>query len=172
MSTEQFSEKKQSEQFLVFLLDKKNYGFPILKIDGIISIPKINPMPKTPKFMKGVINVRGQIIPIIDLRLIFGMNEIEYNEQTCVVLIKIYIKNSEKLIGFVVDTVSEVFDIPVSEIDTLPSYGTEINGEFLKGVGKVKDKIIMLLNIDKIIDTKENADLLSVDFQELNEIDS
>lgn len=157
MSIEQHDIQVSSEQFLVFLLDGENYGFPILKIDGIISIPSITHMPKTPAYVKGVINVRGQIIPVFDLRVIFSMPQIDYDERTCVVLVKINVDNMEKLVGFVVDTVSEVFDIPAAETEKPPSYGVKIEGEFLKGIGKVKDKMIMLLNIDKILSIDEDA---------------
>lgn len=168
MSTEVLSQEAKSEQFLVFLLEGEHYGFPILKIDGIINIPKITPIPKTPDFVKGVINLRGQIIPIIDMRLILKMPEIEYNEQTCIVILKINIHNSDKLVGFAVDVVSEVFDIPVSEIEPPPNYGGETDESYLKGIGKARDKIIMLLNIDEILSTKEAASFLSNNFDELS----
>jgi len=170
MEMEQLKEKAQSEQFLVFLLDKKNYGFPILEIDGIISIPKVTPLPKAPPFVKGVINIREQIVPIIDLRLTFNMTQIEYNEQTCIVLIKVPIKNTEKLVGFVVDTVSEVFDIPISEIEEGANCGVEIDGEFLRGLGKAKNKIIILLNIAKIINTSSTICVLNRNLEYLNEL--
>lgn len=168
ISLEQTDNQKASEQFLVFLLEGENYGFPILKIDGIISIPSITKMPKAPNYVKGVINVRGQIIPVFDLRAVFCMPEKAYDERTCVVLIKIQLNGLNKLVGFIVDTVSEVFDIPSSEVENPPTYGVKIDGAFLKGIGKVKDKIIMLLDIDKIISIDESTSkYLNSGFNEL-----
>lgn len=164
---EQSDEKSQSKQFLGFLLDNKNYGFPILEVDGIIGMTTITPIPQTPVFAKGVINLRGQIIPIIDLGLILGMEEVNYNEQTCIIIVKIEVNNLEKLIGFIVDTVSEVFDIPLSEIATPPSYGDEQDNKFITGIGKVKDKLVMLLDLKEILETKNTSDFLAHNFEEL-----
>lgn len=168
MSIEQLEEKIQNKQFLVFLLDGKNYGFPILKVDGIIGLPVITPIPKTPEFVKGVINLRGQIIPVIDLRLTLGMPQFEYNEQSCIIVVKVFIKNKEKFIGFIVDIVSEVFDIPVSDIEAPPDYGTGIEENFLDGIGKQKDKIVMLLNLEKIVNTQETASFIDSNMHELD----
>lgn len=158
MEFEEIAEDNDSQNFLAFYLDNKNYGFPILKINEVIVLPEITPMPKTPAYMKGVINLRGQIIPIIDLRLALSMEEVEYDKQTCVIIVKVQIQHSEKMVGFIVDCVSEVFEILGSEIETPPNYGEESDKGFLKGIGKVKDKIIMLLDIDEILskETSEN----------------
>lgn len=144
-------ENKTSQNFLAFYLNRKNYAFPILKVNEVIVLPEITPMPKTPAYMKGVINLRGQIIPIIDLRLALSMDEIEYDKQTCVIIVKLKITNFEKMVGFIVDCVSEVFEIETLNIEPPPNYGEKINDEFLNGIGKVKDKIVMLLDIDKIL---------------------
>lgn len=152
----EIKEDDDSHNFLAFYLDNKNYGFPILRINEVIVLPEITPMPKTPAYMKGVINLRGQIIPIIDLRLALNMEEVEYDKQTCVIIVKIQLKDSEKMVGFIVDCVSEVFEILANEIEIPPNYGKNCDNGFLKGIGKVKDKIIMLLNIDEIL-SKENT---------------
>lgn len=148
------------KQFLVFLLDGKEYGIPILKIDGIIKLPQITPMPKVPEYIKGVINLRGQIIPIIDLRLKFGMPEAQYNERTCIIVIKIDIKGQEKFIGLLVDIVSEVFSFSSSDIEAPPDYGANMEEKFISGIGKVKDKVIMLLDIDTIVNYQEVTSII------------
>jgi len=134
-------------------------------VNEVIVLPEIIPMPKVPAFMKGVINLRGLIIPIIDLRLALNMDEVEYNKQTCVIIVKMIIDGSEKLVGFIVDCVSEVFEITASDIEAPPAYGVTNNNEFLKGIGKVKDKIIMLLDIDKILSQNISEALVICDLE-------
>lgn len=148
-------EKETVQNFLAFYLNKKNYAFPILKVNEVIVLPEITPMPKTPAHMKGVINLRGQIIPIIDLRLTLNMEEVEYDKQTCVIIVKVQVANIEKDVGFIVDCVSEVFEIETANIEAPPSYGEKLNDDFLKGIGKVKNKIVMLLDIEKVIFTED-----------------
>lgn len=144
-------ENESSQKFLAFYLNDKNYAFQILKVNEVIQLPEVTPVPKTPEYMRGVINLRGQIIPIIDLRLALKMAEVEYDKQTCVIIVKIKILHQEKMIGFIVDCVSEVFEIESVNIELPPNYGEKMNNDFLKGIGKVKEKIVMLLDIDKIL---------------------
>lgn len=167
MEFNEIEENGSSQNFLAFYLDNKNYGFPILKVNEVIVLPEIIPIPKTPPYMKGVINLRGEIIPIIDLRLALKMAEVEYDKQTCVIIVKMHLQNSEKMVGFIVDCVSEVFEILASEIETPPNYGEKLDNAFLKGIGKVKDKIIMLLDIDEILSRKDSESFIlgdSVDY--------
>lgn len=148
-------ENESSQKFLAFYLSEKNYAFQILKVNEVIQLPEITPMPKTPEYMKGVMNLRGQIIPVIDLRLALNLAEVEYNKQTCVIIVNMQVDNIEKMVGFIVDCVSEVFEIQFSDIESPPNYGERLENEFLKGIGKVKDKIIMLLDIDKILSSND-----------------
>lgn len=152
-------ENDSGQNFLAFYLNEKNYAFPILKVNEVIVLPEIVPVPKTPPYMKGIINLRGQIIPIIDLRLALNMETIEYNKQTCVIIVKIQVQKLEKLVGFIVDCVSEVFEILSNDIENPPNYGEHLDNEFLIGIGKVKEKIIMLLDINKIL-SKNDSDTL------------
>lgn len=158
-------EDEFSQNFLAFYLDGKNYGFPILKVNEVIVLPEITPMPKTPEYMKGVINLRGLIIPIIDLRLALHMEKVEYDKQTCVIIVKMQIQNSEKMVGFIVDCVSEVFEINAENIEMPPTYGEKLDNDFLKGIGKVKDKIIMLLDIDKILSKNDTEALIHCELE-------
>ena len=158
-------EKVSSHSFLGFYLKGKTYAFPILKVNEVIVLPEIVPMPKTPEYMKGVMNLRNQIIPIIDLGSALGMPEIEYSQETCVIIVKLQLGSSEKLLGFIVDSVSEVFEIKESEIDPPPTYGGSENNEFIKGIGKLKDRIAMLLDIDKILSKSDENSFLSCDLE-------
>lgn len=158
----------QSGKHLIFQLDEKDYGIQILKINEIIKSMTITPIPKSPPYIKGVINLRGKIIPVMDLRLKFNMLEKEYTQSTCIIIVDVFIENLKKQIGVIVDIVSEVFDIPKSDIEPPPRYGSDVDDDFLNGVGKIKEKIVMLLNIEKIIYSDEVLHLLKEDRKEIS----
>ncbi len=142
-------------KYLTFVLGQEDYGIPIHKVKEIIGMMEITFIPKTPKFIKGVINLRGKIIPIMDLRLKFDMEEKEYTERTCIIVAEIQLDKMKKQIGMVVDAVSEVVNIQSAEIELPPEYGSYENVEFLTGVGKVREKVILLLDIERILDCDE-----------------
>jgi len=152
---------KQDGKHLVFLLCGSSYGIPILEVSDINGLMEITPIPKAPEFIKGVINHRGKVIPVMDLRLKFGMPVKEYDKQTCIIIVNLFIHNKAKQIGVIVDTVSEVFDIPLSEIEALPSYGSSVEDDFLNGIGKVKGKLVVLLNIAKVLHSDDVIKLLT-----------
>lgn len=151
----------QVGKHLIFQLEKRNYGIPILTVNEIIGIMNIIPMPKSPDFVKGIINLRGKIIPVIDLRSKFGMPNKDYDSQTCIIIVNIHIENETKQVGIVVDIVSEVVDIPLSEMEKPPKYTAQSNNDCLSGIGKIKEQVILILNIEKIINTEEIIELLS-----------
>lgn len=152
---------KQDGKHLVFLLGGASYGIPILEVSDINELMEITPIPKTPEFIKGVINLRGKIIPVMDLRLKFGMPAREYDKETCIIIVNISVGQVEKQMGVIVDTVSEVFDIPLTEIEAPPTYGTQTEDGFINGIGKVKGKLVVLLNIANVLHTDEIIKLLS-----------
>lgn len=141
----------ESSKYLTFNMDENVYGIPILKVSEIIGIAPITPVPKMPHFIKGVINLRGRIIPVMDLRIKFDMSEREYDQNTCIIIINLEVKGLKKQIGVVVDIVSEVCNILASDIEEPPSYGTDSDDAFISGVGKIKDKVAMLLDIERVI---------------------
>lgn len=147
--------KLEDQKFLAFCLDKSDYGIPILKVNEIIGIVPITQTPKSPNYVKGVINLRGKIIPIIDLRLKLGMEEKKYDPSTCIIIINLEKDNETKQVGLVVDLVSEVCNIHASDIEEPPCYGIGIKSEILEGIGKIKNKVFMLLNIENIILSEE-----------------
>jgi purine-binding chemotaxis protein CheW len=146
-------------KFLTFVLGQEIYGLPIKKAKEIIGMMEVTHIPKTQNYIKGVINLRGKIIPIVDLRLRFGMAEKEYTERTCVIVIEVNAHESQRLVGIAVDTVSEVVNIQKGEIEPPPEYDAQIEGNFLTGLGKIKDKVILILDIDKILNREELAQL-------------
>jgi len=149
----------QDNKFLTFKLGEENYAIPILKIKEIIGMMVITKIPRLPNFIKGVINLRGKIIPVVDLRIKFGLEERAYDERTSIIVMEIKTENSTKTDGIVVDTVQEVMDIPLENIEPPPKYGNDIGQEFLTGIGKVDGDVIMLLDVDKIF-TNEEKDIL------------
>ena len=142
----------EQEKFLTFMLGEETYGLPILKVKGINQMQPITHVPRMPSFVKGVINLRGKIIPIIDLRLKFGLMETEHNDRTCIIVIEL--EDGGRQSGLIVDEVSEVLDIAGENIEPPPAdVGATL--EFLTGIGKAKDKVIMLLDPFRILSANE-----------------
>ncbi len=152
----------RSGVYLTFTLGKEYYGIPVLKVKDIIGMVEITEVPRTPHFIKGVINLRGKIIPIMDLRLKFELEEIAYTERTVIIVLEIKIKDSKRLMAVVVDTVSEVISITDTNIEPPPQYGISIESDFIMGMAKVKEKVIMLLNIEKVFNAEELAELAEI----------
>jgi purine-binding chemotaxis protein CheW len=138
-------------KFLTFVLGSEEYGIEILRVREIIKLMDITTVPQTPDYMKGVINLRGKVIPVIDLRMKFSMPEEEHTQETCVIVVEV---NSTS-IGIIVDSVSEVLDIKSGEIEETPSLGQGIDTDFIMGLGKAKDKIIILLDIERVLSSEE-----------------
>ncbi len=138
-------------KFLTFIIGEEVYGIEILKAREIIGLMDITTVPQTPDYMKGVINLRGKVIPVIDLRLKFSMQEEKHTQETCVIVVEV----NNTSIGIIVDSVSEVSDIKGGEIEDAPSFGQSIDTSFILGLGKVKEKIIILLDIGKVLSTDE-----------------
>ena len=144
-----------NNKFLTFLLNEEIYGIPILDVREIIGMMDITNIPKMPEYVRGVVNLRGKIIPVIDLRLKFGLKEREYDDRTCIIVVEMTSKAGNKLNGFIVDMVSEVLDILPENMENMPEYGSDMSGEFLKGLGKVKDKVIMILDSNMVLSEAE-----------------
>lgn len=138
------------EKLLTFSLGTEGYGLSILKVKEIIGMLHITPVPRTPEFVKGIINLRGKIIPVMDLRLKFGMEEKTYNERTCIIVVEIEIMNTQRLLGVVVDMVSEVVSITSEEIEPPPEYGSKPDQNFILGIGKLKDRVVIIIDINRI----------------------
>ncbi len=145
------ADKAKEGKYLTFVLGHEEYGLEILKVREIISVMEITEVPQVPPFIKGVINLRGKVIPVIDLRLKFGMPAIEYTRETCIIVVNVH----DLLLGIVVDTVAEVLDIIEKDIDPPPTFGSSIKTDFILGMGKVKGKVKILLDIDKVLSAEE-----------------
>ena len=142
-------------KYLTFTLADEEYGIGILKIKEIIGMMPITTVPQTPEFVKGVINLRGKVIPVIDLRLRFGMEAIDYTERTCIIVVEIEGQSGTVLIGIVVDSVSEVLNIKSEEIEDTPTFGTSLNTDYILGMAKMEGRVKILLHIDRVLSVGE-----------------
>jgi len=139
-------------KYLTFVLGNESYGIEILKVREIFGILHITPVPQTPPCMKGVINLRGKVTPVVDLRLKFNMEEKEHTQETCIIVVNV----NESLIGIIVDTVNEVIDISEDQIEDPPKFSAgKMKSDTIKGMGKIGDKVRILLNIERVLDEKE-----------------
>ncbi len=138
-------------KYLTFVLADEQYGLEILKVREILGMMPITPVPQTPVFVKGVINLRGKVIPVVDLRLKFGMPEADYTTETCVIVVEV----NDLQIGIIVDTVNEVLDIAGREIEDPPRFGTQVDTNFILGMGKVGEKVKILLDIEQVLSGEE-----------------
>lgn len=145
------------EKFLLFDLGNEAYGIPILRVNEIIGMTEITPIPKTPVFMKGIINLRGRIIPVLDLSIKFGLPEKTPDAQTCIIIVERMYENSLVYVGLLVDRVAEVLNISSENIDLPPQFGQSSDEDLFTGVGKVKGLVVMLLNIDTVLSGKDIA---------------
>lgn len=143
----------QSGKYLTFLLADESFGLEILKVREIIGVMGITPVPKTPDYVKGVINLRGRVIPVVDLRVKFGLEEAEQTDETCIIVVDI----NDSQTGILVDTVDEVLDIDDTEIDQAPDFGAAVETDYILGVAKIGTSVKILLDIDKVLSEKDLA---------------
>jgi purine-binding chemotaxis protein CheW len=142
-------------KYLTFSLAGEEYGIGILKIREIIGMMPITSVPQSPDFVKGVINLRGKVIPVIDLRLRFGMPAMDYSERTCIIVVQIDLRDVPLNIGIVVDSVSEVLNIGGGDIENAPTFGTQLNTGYILGMAKIEGGVKILLDIDKVLTENE-----------------
>lgn len=147
-----------SEKFLTFLIDSQFYAFHISDVVEIIGMVEITPVPEFPDYAKGIVNLRGILIPIIDVRLRFSKNEMDYNERTCIIILNL----NGTQVGFIVDTVDEVIDIDKSHISGVPKLSDAKTRKFIEGVGKLTNKIVMIVNAQKMLNDEEIKGLESM----------
>ena len=146
-------------KYLTFTLAEEEYGIGILKVKEIIGIMPITTVPQTPDYMKGVINLRGKVIPVVDLRLKFGMDAIGYTERTCIIVVEISMDDKKIQIGILVDCVSEVLNIKAGDIEDTPNFGSHLNTDYILGMAKTGGRVKILLDIDKVLSDSEVASL-------------
>ncbi len=143
--------EEEEKKYLTFWTDKELFGIPISDVVQIISMQQITPLPDFPDYAKGVINLRGNIIPVIDMRIRLKKPEAEYNDSTCIIVTSI----GDAFIGFIVDTVDEVVDIGSDCISPTPKVSKEVTNRYLTGIGRINDKVVLLLDLSKILSKEE-----------------
>ncbi len=146
-------------KYLTFSLAREEYGIGILKIKEIIGMMPITTVPRTPAYVKGVINLRGKVIPVVDLRLKFGMEEIGYTERTCIIVVEIAVGMGSIQMGIVVDSVSEVLNIKAADMEETPAFGAKLDTDYILGMAKMNGGVKILLDINKILHADEEATL-------------
>ena len=146
---------ERSGKYLTFQLGKEEFGIRVLKVREIMGIQEITAVPQTPPHVKGVINLRGKVVPVIDLRLKFGLSAADYTQCTCIVVTQVKGESGTILMGVIVDGVSEVLNLASSDIEDTPDFGEEMTANYLLGLAKVKGKVKILLDIDRVLSAQD-----------------
>jgi purine-binding chemotaxis protein CheW len=154
MEANQATTSTKGGKFLTFFLDQEEYGIEILSVREIIGLLPVTPVPQTPYYVQGVVNLRGQVIPVVDLRLKFDMASIDATDETCIIVVQ----TGGAQLGIIVDKVSEVLDIPGADIVDAPTLGSEINTDYILGIGKSEGRVTLLLDIARIFPAAEISD--------------
>ncbi len=154
MSTTDITE---ATQYLSFNLDEEIFALDISKVREVLDYTTVTKVPQTPEFMRGIINLRGSVVPVIDLRLKFGMSETEKTVNTCIIIVETNLEGESILIGALADSVQEVFDLDADQIEPPPKIGTKLDMEFITGMGKQDGNFVIILNIDKVFSAEEIA---------------
>ena len=155
-------ETTEATQYLTFKLAEEVYALDIGKVREVLDFTTVTKVPRTPDFMRGVINLRGSVVPVVDLRLKFGMSATEKTVNTCVIITEVTVDGDTTVLGCLADSVQEVLDLEPEQISAPPKIGTKLRTEFIRGMGKRDDRFIIILDIDKVFSLEELA-LVDVD---------
>jgi purine-binding chemotaxis protein CheW len=160
---------EDGQQYLTFSLGAEMFAVGTLSVKEIIEYGQLTTVPMMPAFIRGVINLRGAVVPVIDLGARFGRSETQVTRRTCIVIIEVPNEDGTQDIGVVVDSVSEVLGIPASDIEPPPAFGAKIRSDFIEGMGKVNGRFVILLDVGKVLSVDEIATLTAVGGQDLPE---
>jgi purine-binding chemotaxis protein CheW len=147
----------ETTQYLTFRLDEEIFALDITKVREVLDYTIVTKVPRTPDFMRGVINLRGSVVPVVDLRLKFGMSATESSVNTCIIITEVQVDNETVVLGALADAVQEVLDLDTGSISPPPRIGTKLRTEFIKGMGRQNDRFIIILDIDKVFSVDELA---------------
>jgi purine-binding chemotaxis protein CheW len=148
---------EEQQQYLTFLLTGEMFAIDILHIKEIIEYGQLTTVPMMPEFIRGVINLRGAVVPVVDLSARFGRKPTEVTRRTCIVIIEVETEGAKQDVGVVVDAVSEVLEIPAGNIEPPPSFGAKIRADFISGMGKVNNKFVILLSVNNVLSLDDLA---------------
>lgn len=149
------TETIQTAQYLTYRLEDEIFAVDVAKVREILDFTPSTKIPGTPDFISGIINVRGSVIPVVDMRLKFGLTKTEKSVDTCIVVMEIGLDEEKTVLGALVDSVQEVFELEAAMIEPPPKMGTKLKTEYIKGIGKRNDQLIIILNIDKVFSNSE-----------------
>ncbi|MCX6899570.1 MAG: chemotaxis protein CheW [Verrucomicrobia bacterium] len=147
--------QKRTGKHLVFRLAGEEYGFPILKIQEIVQWLELTRVPRVPDFILGVMNLRGKVVPVIDLHVRFGLPPAPVTPRTCVIVLQVQRETGLLVSGVVADDVMEVVDVPVEQIESPPEFGARVSTEFIAGIVQIENRVILLLNAEKVLDSRD-----------------
>lgn len=146
---------EQMNQYLTFMLDDEVFALEISKVREVLDFSDVTKVPQTPDFMRGVINLRGSVVPVVDMRLKFGMGSAETTVNTCIIIVEVIMDGEASVLGALVDSVQEVLDMEPDQIEPPPRIGTKLNTEFIRGMGKHNEHFVIILDIDKVFSADE-----------------
>lgn len=147
----------EATQYLTFKLEDEMFALDISKVREVLEFSSVTKVPRTPEFMRGVINLRGSVVPVVDLRLKFGMTRTEKTVNTCVIIVEVSFENESMVLGALADSVQEVIELEPEKIEPAPNIGMQLRTDFIKGMGKRDEEFIIILDIDKIFTADELA---------------
>lgn len=145
------NDEVETNQYVTFLIAKETYGVEVLRVQEIIGMTGITHVPNSMEFMRGVINLRGTVVPVVDMRLRFGMEEKDYDNFTVILIVEV----KGYMVGMIVDSVADVVDIPIKNIQDTPHFSANIRTDYIKGIGRIDEDLVIVLNVDKILSTEE-----------------
>lgn len=149
------AEIKETRQYLTFKLDEEIFAIDVAKVREVLDLTAITKIPRTPDFMSGVINLRGSVVPVVDLRLCFEMTKTNKTVNTCIVVVEVLLDGESTIIGALADSVEEVVDLEPEQIEPAPRIGTQVRTDFIRGMGKRDTQFVMILDIDKVFSAEE-----------------
>jgi purine-binding chemotaxis protein CheW len=156
-TTGRFQREELVGKYLTFALGNEEYSVPVLKVREIIKIMDITAVPQVPEYVKGVVNLRGKVIPVVDLRLKFGFPAADYTERTCIIVVEVALAAGRVMMGIIVDHVLDVLNVLAAEIEETPQFGERVRTDYMKGVAKVKGTVKILLDLDRVLGTDDAA---------------
>lgn len=162
LATSVVSTQQEPQQYLTFVLSGEVYAMRILNIKEIIEYGSLTEVPRMPEFIRGVINLRGAVVPVIDLGARFGKSLTNVTRRTCIIIIEITFDDEPHVVGMMVDAVNEVLEIPLAEIEPAPQFGAHIRADFIQGMGKIDGKFVIILNIQQVLSVDEISTLVGV----------
>jgi purine-binding chemotaxis protein CheW len=149
------AEMTETTQYLTYKLGEEVFALDISKVREVLDFTTVTKVPRTPEFMRGVINLRGSVVPVVDLRLKFGMSATEKTVNTCVIIVEVTVDGETTVLGALADSVQEVIDLAQGQIEPAPKIGSKLNTDFIKGMGKQDERFIIILDIDKVFSVDE-----------------